>query len=117
VLAEEGKLEKSIPLAREVLEKRKKAVPESEAVGRSLLALARMLITQGEQKFPEAERLLDEAPFNLSAKLCHVSRNWAAQVTNALGGIRLAQKSFEDAEKLLLLDTELLLTPTAQMSR
>src|SRR4030095_14253607 len=41
----------------------------------------------------------------------------AAQVTNALGGIRLAQKSFEDAEKLLLLDTELLLTPTAQMSR
>jgi tetratricopeptide (TPR) repeat protein len=116
VLADQGKLDQSIPLEREILEKRKKVVPASEAVGKSLLALARMLVMQGEQNYPEAERLLNEA-LPIFRENYAMKPELAAQAENALGAIHLAQKSYQQAESLLLASPDLLLTPAAQMSR
>jgi tetratricopeptide (TPR) repeat protein len=117
VLAERGKLAEAMKLAREVLDKRKRVVPGSEAVGRTELALARMLIAQGEDHYSEAETLLQDA-LSIFREKAAMKPQLAAQAENALGGIRLRQKSsLDEAERLLLANPDLLLTPSAQMSR
>ncbi len=119
VLAEAGQMGEAEDLARKALAGRQIAYPATKGSGSTavaMLLLGRILVVQsGVERLGEAETLLQQARTIFIEQLA-TKPELAALTENWLGAIRLAQKDYPAAERLLLQNTGRLFVPTGELS-